>query len=870
MRMRRGLLTWRRGSHNHAGRFLQCEATPSHFGGWSLRSSLMRMVYLPGTEETTITQAVPPVRGHSTTLRGLVPAVAPPADAPGILTWRRGSHNHAGRFLQCEATPSRFGGWSLRSPLLRMPRGYSPGAEEATTTQGGSSSARPLHHASGVGPCGRPSCGCPGDTHLAQRKPQPRRAVPPVRGHSITLRGLVPAVAPPADAPGILTWRRGSHNHAGRFLQCEATPSRFGGWSLRSPLLRMPRGYSPGAEEATTTQGGSSSARPLHHASGVGPCGRPSCGCPGDTHLAQRKPQPRRAVPPVRGHSITLRGLVPAVAPPADAPGILTWRRGSHNHAGRFLQCEATPSRFGGWSLRSPLLRMPRGYSPGAEEATTTQGGSSSARPLHHASGVGPCGRPSCGCPGDTHLAQRKPQPRRAVPPVRGHSITLRGLVPAVAPPADAPGILTWRRGSHNHAGRFLQCEATPSRFGGWSLRSPLLRMPRGYSPGAEEATTTQGGSSSARPLHHASGVGPCGRPSCGCPGDTHLAQRKPQPRRAVPPVRGHSITLRGLVPAVAPPADAPGILTWRRGSHNHAGRFLQCEATPSRFGGWSLRSPLLRMPRGYSPGAEEATTTQGGSSSARPLHHASGVGPCGRPSCGCPGDTHLAQRKPQPRRAVPPVRGHSITLRGLVPAVAPPADAPGILTWRRGSHNHAGRFLQCEATPSRFGGWSLRSPLLRMPRGYSPGAEEATTTQGGSSSARPLHHASGVGPCGRPSCGCPGDTHLAQRKPQPRRAVPPVRGHSITLRGLVPAVAPPADAPGILTWRRGSHNHAGRFLQCEATPSRFGGWSLRSPLLRMNRGYSPGAEEATTTQGGSSSARPLHHTSGVGPCGHP
>ena len=830
MRMRRGLLTWRRGSHNHAGRFLQCEATPSHFGGWSLRSSLMRMVYLPGTEETTITQAVPPVRGHSTTLRGLVPAVAPPADAPGILTWRRGSHNHAGRFLQCEATPSRFGGWSLRSPLLRMPRGYSPGAEEATTTQGGSSSARPLHHASGVGPCGRPSCGCPGDTHLAQRKPQPRRAVPPVRGHSITLRGLVPAVAPPADAPGILTWRRGSHNHAGRFLQCEATPSRFGGWSLRSPLLRMPRGYSPGAEEATTTQGGSSSARPLHHASGVGPCGRPSCGCPGDTHLAQRKPQPRRAVPPVRGHSITLRGLVPAVAPPADAPGILTWRRGSHNHAGRFLQCEATPSRFGGWSLRSPLLRMPRGYSPGAEEATTTQGGSSSARPLHHASGVGPCGRPSCGCPGDTHLAQRKPQPRRAVPPVRGHSITLRGLVPAVAPPADAPGILTWRRGSHNHAGRFLQCEATPSRFGGWSLRSPLLRMPRGYSPGAEEATTTQGGSSSARPLHHASGVGPCGRPSCGCPGDTHLAQRKPQPRRAVPPVRGHSITLRGLVPAVAPPADAPGILTWRRGSHNHAGRFLQCEATPSRFGGWSLRSPLLRMPRGYSPGAEEATTTQGGSSSARPLHHASGVGPCGRPSCGCPGDTHLAQRKPQPRRAVPPVRGHSITLRGLVPAVAPPADAPGILTWRRGSHNHAGRFLQCEATPSRFGGWSLRSPLLRMP----------------------------------------GDTHLAQRKPQPRRAVPPVQGHSITLRGLVPAVAPPADAPGILTWRRGSHNHTGRFLQCEATPPRFGGWSLRSPLLRMPRGYSPGAEEATTTQGGSSSARPLHHTSGVGPCGHP
>ena len=423
----------------------------------------------------------------------------------------------------------------------------------------------------------RASCGCVRYTHLAQKKPQPRRAVPPVRGHSITLRGLVPAVVPHADAPGILTWRRGSHNHAGRFLQCKATPSRFGGWCLRSSLMRMPRVYSPGAEEATTTQGGSSSARPLHHASGVGPCGRPSCGCPGYTHLAQRKPQPRRAVPPVRGHSITLRGLVPAVVPHADAPGILTWRRGSHNHAGRFLQCEATPSRFGGWSLRSSLMRMPRVYSPGAEEATTMQGGSSSARPLHHASGVGPCGRPSCGCPGYTHLAQRKPQPRRAVPPVRGHSITLRGLVPAVVPHADAPGILTWRRGSHNHAGRFLQCEATPSRFGGWSMRSSLMRMIRVYSPGAEEATTTQGGSSSARPIHHASGVGPCGRPSCGCPGYTHLAQRKPQPGQGGSPVRGHSITLRGLVPAVVPHADAPGILTWRRGSHNHAGRFLQC-----------------------------------------------------------------------------------------------------------------------------------------------------------------------------------------------------------------------------------------------------------------------------------------------------
>ena len=112
----------------------------------------MRMVYLPGTEETTITQAVPPVRGHSITLRGLVPAVIPNAD--GIPTWHRGDHNHAGS----------------------------------------SSSARPLHHTSG---------------------------------------GLVPAVIPNAD--GIPTWHRGDHNHAGS----------------------------------------SSSARPLHHTSGVGPCGHP-------------------------------------------------------------------------------------------------------------------------------------------------------------------------------------------------------------------------------------------------------------------------------------------------------------------------------------------------------------------------------------------------------------------------------------------------------------------------------------------------------------------------------------------------------------------------------------------------------------------
>ena len=66
--------------------------------------------------------------------------------------------------------------------------------------------------------------------------------------------------------------------------------------------------------------------------------------------------------------------------------------------------------------------------------------------------------------------------------------------------------------------------------------------------------------------------------------------------------------------------------------------------------------------------------------------------------------------------------------------------------------HNHAGQFLQYEATPLRFGGWSLRSSLMRMPQVYSPGTEEATTRLGSSSSARPLHYASGVDPCGHPS----------------------------------------------------------------------------------------------------------------------
>ena len=74
----------------------------------------MRMVYLPGTEETTITQAVPPGRRHATTLRGSIPAVIPNAD--GIPTWHRGDHNQAGS----------------------------------------SSRPTPCHYTSGVNPCGHP------------------------------------------------------------------------------------------------------------------------------------------------------------------------------------------------------------------------------------------------------------------------------------------------------------------------------------------------------------------------------------------------------------------------------------------------------------------------------------------------------------------------------------------------------------------------------------------------------------------------------------------------------------------------------------------------------------------------------------------
>ena len=165
----------------------------------------MPRVYLPGTEETTITQAVPPGRRHSITLRGSIPAVIPNADAPGIPTWHRGDHNHAGS----------------------------------------SSRLTPFHYTSGVNTCGRPQCGCPGYTYLAQRRPQSRR----------------------------------------QFLQADAIPLHFGGQSLRSSLMRMPRVYLPGTEETTITQ----------------------------------------AVPPGRRHSITLRGSIPAVIPNEDEPSIPTW-----------------------------------------------------------------------------------------------------------------------------------------------------------------------------------------------------------------------------------------------------------------------------------------------------------------------------------------------------------------------------------------------------------------------------------------------------------------------------------------------------------------------------------------------------------------
>ena len=213
----------------------------------------MSQVYLPGAEETTITQAVPPGRRHSITLWGSIPAVIPIADAPGIPTWRRGDHNHAGS----------------------------------------SSRPTPFHYTSGVNPCGHPQCQCPGYTYLAQKRPQSRK----------------------------------------QFLQADAIPLHLGGQSLRSSLMRMPRVYLPGAEETTIMQ----------------------------------------AVPPGRRHSITLRGSIPAVIPIVDAPGKPTWRRGDHNHAGS----------------------------------------SSRPTPFHYTSGVNPCGHPYCGCSGNTYLAQRRPQSHR-------------------------------------------------------------------------------------------------------------------------------------------------------------------------------------------------------------------------------------------------------------------------------------------------------------------------------------------------------------------------------------------------------------------------------------------------------------------------
>ena len=195
---------------------------------WMLR------VYLPGTEETTITQAVPPGRRHSITLRGSIPAVIPNAHA----------------------------------------RVYLPGAEETTIKQ----------------------------------------AVTPGRRHSITLRGSIPAVIPNADSRVYLPGAERRPQSRRQFLQADAIPLHFGGQSLRSSLMRMPRVYLPDAEETTTTQ----------------------------------------AVPPGRRHSITLQGSILAVIPNADATGLPTWRRGDHNHAGS----------------------------------------SSRLTPFHYTSGVNPCGHP--------------------------------------------------------------------------------------------------------------------------------------------------------------------------------------------------------------------------------------------------------------------------------------------------------------------------------------------------------------------------------------------------------------------------------------------------------------------------------------------
>ena len=63
----------------------------------------MPRVYLPGAEETTITQAVSPGRRHSIALRGSIPAVIPNADAlptlPTTITQAPGRGNQGRRNL---------------------------------------------------------------------------------------------------------------------------------------------------------------------------------------------------------------------------------------------------------------------------------------------------------------------------------------------------------------------------------------------------------------------------------------------------------------------------------------------------------------------------------------------------------------------------------------------------------------------------------------------------------------------------------------------------------------------------------------------------------------------------------------------------
>ena len=96
----------------------------------------------------------------------------------------------------------------------------------------------------------------------------------------------------------------------------------------------------------------------------------------------------------------------------------------------------------------------------------------------------------------------------------------------------------------------------------------------------------------------------------------------------------------------------------------------------------------------------------------------------------GIPGILHLAQRIPTITQAVPPVRGLSIILRGLIPVFILMWMPQVYLTWHRGYHNHTGS----------------------------------------SSSPRPFHYTSGVNPYGHFKYGCPRHIlilHLAQRIPQ-------------------------------------------------------------------------------------------------------